>query len=265
MKFKKISLFIILILFTLNSYSRDYIIVQSTTSIANTGLLDLLSSKFEKQTGIKVRPIAVGTGNAISNAKRGDGDVLMVHSKKDELKFVSDGFGVKRHELMYNNFIIVGPKDDPAKISQENDIKNIMKKISLSNQKFISRDDKSGTHIKENDLWKLANINLFDNRKYIKTGTSMANTLNVASEMNAYTLSDKGTWISFKNKNNLKILFEGGTEMHNEYGVIAINPKKFPHVEYDKSKEFIEWLITGAGKDVINNFTYNGEKLFFTN
>jgi tungstate transport system substrate-binding protein len=112
----------------------------------------------------------VGTGNAISNAKRGDGDVLMVHSKKDELKFVSDGFGVKRHELMYNNFIIVGPKDDPAKISQENDIKNIMKKISLSNQKFISRDDNSGTHIKENDLWKLSNINLFDNHKYIKTG-----------------------------------------------------------------------------------------------
>ena len=262
---KFIQLLLIFLAFTLNANSRDYIIVQSTTSIANTGLLDILSSEFEKQTGIKVRPIAVGTGNAISNSKRGDGDVLIVHSKQDELKFVSEGYGVKRYELMFNNFIIVGPKDDPVNIMQETDIKKIMKKIALSNHKFISRDDNSGTHIKEKNLWKLANINSFDNFKYIRTGTSMANTLNVASEMNAYTLSDQGTWLSFNNKNSLKVLFKGGNEMHNEYGIIAINPKKFPHVEFEKSKEFIEWLITGAGKDIINNFTYNGEKLFFTN
>ena len=264
MKLKNLFLSLFLF-FSISVYSKDFIIIQSTTSIANTGLLDLLASEFKNKTGISIRPIAVGTGNAIANAKRGDGDLLFVHSKKDELEFIEEGYGVQRYEVMYNKFILVGPKSDPLKISQEEDILSALKKIYNSEYKFISRDDNSGTHKKEQELWSLANIKKFDSDKYIKTGTSMANTLNIASEIDAYTISDKGTWLSFKNKNNLKILFEGGDELHNPYGIIAVNPEKFPHVEYNKSQKFIEWLIAGEGKDVINRFKYNGEKLFHTN
>jgi len=192
-------------------------------------------------------------------------EIKELERKKDELEFIDEGYGVQRYEIMYNKFILIGPKSDPLKISQEEDILSALKKIYNSEYKFISRDDNSGTHKKEQELWSLANIKKFDSDKYIKTGTSMANTLNIASEIDAYTISDKGTWLSFKNKNNLKILFEGGDELHNPYGIIAVNPEKFPHVEYKKSQKFIEWLITGEGKDVINRFTYNGEKLFHTN
>lgn len=254
----------IFLFFSVSVYSNDYIVIQSTTSIANTGLLDLLASEFKSKTGIKVRPIAVGTGNAIANAKRGDGDLLFVHSKKDELDFIKDGYGLQRYEVMYNKFILVGPKSDPLKLSSEDNVLSALKKIFNSEYKFISRDDNSGTHKKEQELWHLANIKKFNYNKYIKTGTSMANTLNIASELNAYTISDKGTWLSFRNKNNLKILFEGGDELHNPYGIIAVNPEKFPHVEYKKSQKFIEWLITGEGKDIIDKFKYNGEQLFYT-
>src|SRR5210317_1443309 len=257
----------ILIIFSLFAHSiqaRDYIIVQSTTSTANTGLLDLLSEKFLEETGIEVRAVAVGTGTAIANAQKGDGDILMVHAKQDELKFVEEGYGVERFDLMYNDFIIVGPKNDPANIKDENEIADVMKKLSSPSFKFISRDDNSGTHKKELSLWKIIGIQSPDHSSYIKTGSGMANTINVAAEMQGYILTDRGTWISFTNKNDLAILFEGDSALFNPYGIIAVNPKKFPHVEYEKSQEFIDWLLEGTGNDLIKNYAIDGQQLFFT-
>ena len=258
-------IFIFIFITSSELFSREYLVVQSTTSTVNTGLLDMLSNYFQKETGIEVRTIAVGTGTAISNAKNGDGDVLLVHSKLDELKFVEDGYGVERYELMYNDFIFVGPRDDPAKISNAKNIKDVMKIINLSKFKFISRDDNSGTHKKELSLWKNNNLSLPDHKNYIRTGTGMANTLNIASEMQAYTFTDRGTWISFPNKKDLKILYENDESLHNPYGIIAVSPKKFPHVEYEKSLKFIEWLTQGKGKDLIKSFEIDGERLFFVN
>jgi tungstate transport system substrate-binding protein len=257
-------LFLILILSISNSFSRDYIVVQSTTSTANTGLLDVLSEEFFQDTGIEIRAVAVGTGTAISNAKKGDGDVLMVHSKVDELKFVQDGFGVERFELMYNDFVIVGPNHDPAKIKDKKNISEVMKTLSNPNYKFISRDDFSGTHKKELSLWLESEISVPSDSSYIKSGSGMASTINIASEMQSYTLTDRGTWIAFQNKNNLDILFENDKSLFNPYGVIAVSPKKFPHVEYEKSKRFIEWLLEGRGNNIISNYTIEGQKLFFT-
>ena len=256
-------LVIFLVFFYGTLFSRDYIIIQSTTSTVNSGLLEILSDNFYKETGIEVRSVSVGTGTAISNAKRGDGDILLVHSKSDEILFVKEGYGVERIEFMYNDFVIVGPSDDPAKISDAKNIEEVMKIFHSNNFKFISRDDNSGTHKKELSLWKNNNLTLPNTNVYIKTGTGMANTLNIAAEMQAYTLTDRGTWISFLNKKNLIILFEKDITLNNPYGIIAVNPKKFPHVEYEKSKIFIDWLIEGNGKNLINNFTINGEKLFF--
>ena len=257
-------IFFVFVLFASALEARDYIIVQSTTSTANTGLLDLLSEKFLEETGIEVRAVAVGTGTAIANAKKGDGDVLMVHAKQDELKFVEEGYGVERFDLMYNDFVIVGPKNDPANIKDENQIADVMKKLSSPSFKFISRDDNSGTHKKELSLWKIIGIQSPDHSSYIKTGSGMANTINVAAEMQGYVLTDRGTWISFTNKNNLAILFEGDSALFNPYGIIAVNPKKFPHVEYEKSQEFIDWLLVGTGNDLIKNYKINGQQLFFT-
>ena len=257
-------LFLILILSISNSFSRDYIVVQSTTSTANTGLLDVLSEEFFQDTGIEIRAVAVGTGTAISNAKKGDGDVLLVHSKIDELNFVQDGFGVERFDLMYNDFVIVGPNHDPAKIKDKKNISEVMKTLSNPNYKFISRDDFSGTHKKELSLWHESEISVPSDSSYIKSGSGMASTINIASEMQSYTLTDRGTWIAFQNKNNLDILFENDKSLFNPYGVIAVSPKKFPHVEYEKSNRFIEWLLEGRGNNIISNYTIEGQKLFFT-
>lgn len=244
--------------------SRDFIIVQSTTSTANTGLLDILSQNFHSETGIEVRTVAVGSGTAIANAQRGDGDVLLVHSKVDELEFVQKGFGVERFDLMYNDFVVIGPKSDPANIRNKKNISDVMKVLSKSTFKFISRDDNSGTHKKELLLWKNAKIPVPTDSSYIKTGSGMANTINIASEMKAYALTDRGTWISFINKKNLEILFENDQALHNSYGVIAVNPEIFPHVEYKKSQIFIDWLLKGQGKELINNYIVEGQQLFFT-
>tara|TARA_B100000965_G_scaffold197006_1_gene164528 strand:+ start:269 stop:1066 length:798 start_codon:yes stop_codon:yes gene_type:complete len=264
MKITKL-LCILFLLISSPLFPRDYIIVQSTTSTANTGLLEILSDEFYKETGIEVRTVSVGTGTAIYNAKRGDGDILLVHSKFDELLFVEDGYGVERFDLMYNDFVIVGPTNDPANISDTKNINEVMKIIHSSNVKFVSRDDNSGTHKKELLLWTNSGLSVPISDFYIKTGTGMANTLNIAAEMQAYTLTDRGTWIYFLNKKNLKILYEGDNALNNPYGIIAVNPKKFSHVEYEKSKKFINWLIEGNGRDIIKNFKINGRSLFFIN
>lgn len=262
---KLIKFLILFIIFSNPLLSREYIVLQSTTSTANTGLLETLSDNFFKETGIEVRAISVGTGTAIQNAKRGDGDVLLVHSKSDEIEFVKEGYGVERFELMYNDFVIVGPSDDPEKIANANSLKEVMVILHSSNSKFISRDDNSGTHKKELSLWKNANLNLPSSNLYIKSGTGMANTLNIAAEMQGYTLTDRGTWTTFTKKKDLKILFDKDDALYNPYGVIAINPIKFPHVEYKKSQIFIDWLISGNGKLLIKNFEVNKKKIFFIN
>ena len=201
----KAKIFILIItLFVSNTFARDYIIVQSTTSTANTGLLDLLSEEFFQDTGIEVRAVAVGTGTAIVNARKGDGDVLMVHSKVDELKFVQDGFGVERYDLMFNDFVILGPNNDPAKIKDKKNILEVMIVLSSPDYKFISRDDYSGTHKKELSLWQESGISIPTDSSYIKSGSGMASTINIANEMQAYVLTDRGTWIAFQNKNNLE-------------------------------------------------------------
>ena len=252
----KAKIFILIItLFVSNTFARDYIIVQSTTSTANTGLLDLLSEEFFQDTGIEVRAVAVGTGTAIVNARKGDGDVLMVHSKVDELKFVQDGFGVERYDLMYNDFVILGPNNDPAKIKDKKNILEVMIALSSPDYKFISRDDYSGTHKKELSLWEEYGLGIPKDSSYIKSGSGMASTINIANEMQAYVLTDRGTWIAFQNKNNLDILFENDKSLFNSYGVIAVSPEKFPHVEYEKSNRFIEWLLKGRGNNIISNYT----------
>lgn len=263
MNFIKIFL-VILILSPLSLSGRDYIILQSTTSTANTGLLDLLSREFFLETGIEVRSVAVGTGTAINNAKKGDGDVLMVHSKSDEIQFIKEGYGVERFDLMYNDFVIIGPKSDPAKIKKKNDIDSVMETLADPKYKFISRDDNSGTYKKEIALWSNRGSEIFNNPSYIKTGSGMASTINIASEMQAYTLTDRGTWISFTNKKNLAILFEGDEKLFNPYGVIVVNPKKFPHIEYEKSMLFINWLLQGNGYKLINDYKIKDQQLFFT-
>ena len=207
MKIIRISL-IFLFFWEQSSFAREYLILQSTTSTANTGLLDKLSENFFLESGIEIRAVAVGTGMAIENAKKGNADLLMVHSKMDEIKFVEDGYGSERFDLMYNDFVVVGPNDDPAKIAIKTSINDVMVSLYNEDYNFVSRDDNSGTHKKEILLWKLTGLSAPNNSSYIKTGSGMANTLNIAAETYSYLLTDRGTWLSFKNKKNLKILFE---------------------------------------------------------
>ncbi len=256
--------FIFLFFSSQPSISRDYLILQSTTSTANTGLLEKLSEVFFQESGIEIRAVAVGTGMAIENAKKGNADLLMVHSKLDEIKFIEDGFGSQRFDLMYNDFVIVGPSNDPAKIANKKSIKEVMKILHQDENKFISRDDNSGTHKKEISLWKSTGLSIPDDSSYVKTGSGMANTLNIAAEMYSYVLTDRGTWLSFKNKKDLKILFDKDPLLHNPYGLVLINNEKFPHVEYEKSIYFVNWLLYGHGKEIINNHKINGEQIFFT-
>ena len=256
---------LILQLFISESLAKDYIIIHSTTSLENSGLLNVIEQVFENKFEIDVRFISVGTGQAIRNAKNGDGDLLMVHSKQDEIKFVEEGYGVERFEIMYNDFIIVGPTHDPAGLRDAHDIIDAMQKLKLSKATFLSRDDNSGTHKKELFLWKLAKIKIKDHEKwYSKNGLGMGVTLNIASEMDAYTLSDRGTWLSFNNKNFLDILFEKDESLKNYYGIIAVNPKKFPFVKYEDSMIFINWLLSEDGQSTINGFKLNDQQLFFT-
>ena len=222
---------------------------------------------FEKKSGIKVRVVAVGTGQALQIARNGDADVLFVHHKPSEIIFVERGFGVKRFDVMYNDFIIVGPKSDPAKISKSKRAVEAFVLIARSRSKFVSRGDDSGTHKREKALWQSALIDLEKNNRkwYWEIGAGMGAALNTASAMNAYTLSDRGTWLNFKNKDSLDILFEGDQNLLNLYGVILVNPRKFRHIKAKDGQTFINWLISGAGQEAIDNYKIGGKQLFFSN
>ncbi|MCB1753566.1 MAG: substrate-binding domain-containing protein [Gammaproteobacteria bacterium] len=243
------------------------IIVQSTTSTANSGLYDEILPMFQDKTGIRVDVVAVGTGQAIKNAMNGDGDVLLVHAKPAEEKFVADGFGVERFDVMYNDFVIVGPSSDPAGIRGMQDAKAALKKIAGSKALFASRGDNSGTHKKEVALWKAAGIDPTgaSGTWYRETGSGMGATLNTASGMSAYTLTDRGTWISFKNRGDLRILAEGDADLFNQYGVILVNPAKHPHVKADLGQAFIDWILSDAGQNAIAGYKLEGQQLFFPN
>ena len=243
------------------------IFIQSTTSTANSGLYDHLLPKFKAETGITAHVVAVGTGQAIRNAQNCDGDVLLVHAKSAEEKFVADGFGVKRLDLMYNDFVLVGPQADPAGIADESDVVEALKKIAGSAALFASRGDDSGTHKKELALWAKAGIDPAPSsgKWYRATGSGMGATLNTAVGMGAYAMTDRATWINFKNKGDFKILTEGDRALFNQYGVILVNPAKCPDVKADLGQTFINWLVSPAGQANIAGHKIAGEQLFFPN
>lgn len=245
----------------------NQILVQSTTSTANSGLYKYLLPMFETQTGIKVNVVAVGTGQAIRNARNCDADVLLVHAKAAEDAFVADGFGVQRFDLMYNDFVIIGPADDPANVSKQTSINQALENISSVNALFASRGDDSGTHKKEQSLWSSINVNT-DTAKptwYRSTGSGMGATINTAIGLGAYTLTDRASWISFKNKNDFKILFQGDPQLFNQYGVTLVNPEKCPSVSHRSAQQFIDWLLSKKTQHSIAAFAIDGEQLFYPN
>jgi tungstate transport system substrate-binding protein len=247
--------------------SEHSIILQSTTSAANSGLYDYLLPIFESETGIKVHVVTVGTGQAIRNARNGDGDVLLVHSKTAEEKFVADGFGVKRFDVMYNDFVIVGPHTDPAKISGLNNAKEALQKILSAQALFASRGDNSGTHKKEMQLWAAAQLDPSKDSGtwYRETGSGMGATLNVGVSMGAYVLTDRATWLSFGNKRDFNTHVQGDEAFFNQYGIILINPAKYPRVRAGAGQKFIDWMLRPTGQRAIARYKLQGKQLFFPN
>ena len=245
----------------------EFIVVQSTTSTRNSGLLDHLLPEFTAGSGIEVRVVAVGTGQALRNARNGDGDVLLVHAKPAEERFVADGFGVERFDLMYNDFVIVGPAGDPAGVSGMRDAVAGLAKIARAGAAFASRGDDSGTHGRELDLWKEAGIDASSASGgwYREIGSGMGATLNLAAGLGAYTLTDRATWIAFDNKGDLTVHVEGDARLFNQYGVILVNPKKHPHVKAAAGQAFIGWLLGPEGQRAIASFRVAGRQLFFPN
>lgn len=244
-----------------------FITVASTTSTEQSGLFRHLLPPFEKKTGIQVRVVALGTGQSLDMGKRGDADVVFVHAKPLEEKFVAEGFGVQRFEVMYNDFVLVGPKADPAKIAGSKDTVAALQRIKAAQAPFASRGDKSGTHFAELELWKVAGVDISKDKGpwYRDTGSGMGPTLNTASGMNAYALTDRGTWLSFKNRGDLVIVVEGDQRLFNQYGVILVNPSKHQHVKRDAGQAFVDWLISPEGQKSIADYKIGGEQLFFPN
>lgn len=245
----------------------NFIIVQSTTSTQNSGLFEHLLPLFTKKTGIEVRVVAVGTGQALKNAENGDGDVVIVHSQPDEEKFVADGWGVKRYPVMYNDFIVVGPKADPAEIAGLKQAPEALKKIAEAKALFASRADDSGTHKAELKLWEEAGVDPRPSSGswYLETGSGMGATLNTAVGKQAYALTDRGTWLAFANKDDFKVLVEGDDKLFNQYGVILVNPTKHPNVKAKEGQAFIDWLVSPEGQAAIASYTIDGQQLFFPN
>tara|TARA_B100000214_G_scaffold330230_2_gene270503 strand:+ start:208 stop:1080 length:873 start_codon:yes stop_codon:yes gene_type:complete len=244
---------------------RPFITLASTTSTRNSGLYEFLLPKFTEKTGIAVRVIAVGTGQAIRLAKAGDADVLLVHHRESEEAFVKSGYGVKRIEVMYNDFIIVGPKMDPARVRGTNSVLATLRAIADTRSTFASRGDDSGTHKKEQTLWNEAGIQQQRSREswYRETGSGMGATLNTASAMNAYTIADRGTWLKFANKGNLVIINEGDKSLINPYGIILVNQKKHSHIKKKEGQVFIDWITSPLGQNAIAEYTISGQQAFY--
>jgi tungstate transport system substrate-binding protein len=242
-----------------------FVTVASTTSTEQSGLFSYLIPLFKKDSGIDVRVIAVGTGQALALGARGDADALLVHDRQGEDKFVADGNGIDRRDVMYNDFVLIGPKSDPAKIRGEKDAKEALRRIAAAKAPFASRGDDSGTHRLELRLWKAAGVDVSPAKAVWRreTGSGMGPTLNLAAGIDAYVLADRATWANFKNRQNLEILSEGDPGLLNPYGSILVNPARFPHVKADAARRWHEWLTSEAGRRAIADFKVNGEQVFF--
>jgi len=243
------------------------IVVASTTSTEHSGLFSHILPLFKAKTGIDVKVVAQGTGQALDTGRRGDADVVFVHAKPLEEKFIAEGSGVKRFPVMYNDFILVGPKSDPAGIKGMTDIAEALKAIRAKGAPFISRGDRSGTHVAELELWKAAGIDIGKDKGpwYKEIGQGMGAALNMGSAADAYVLTDRGTWLSFKNRGDLDILLAGDKRLFNQYGVIMVNPEKHAHVKKDFGQAFIDWLVSPEGQKAIADYKINGQQLFFPN
>jgi tungstate transport system substrate-binding protein len=244
-----------------------FITVASTTSTEQSGLFRHILPIFEQKTGIQVRVVALGTGQALDMARRGDADVVFVHAKSAEEKFIAEGYGIKRLPVMYNDFVLIGPKSDPARIAGSKDVLDALRRIKSAASPFVSRGDRSGTHMAEIELWRMAGIGIEKDRGpwYRDTGQGMGPALNTASSMNGYILADRGTWISFKNRGDLAILVEGDQRLFNQYGVILVNPEKHKHVKKEMGQAFIDWVVSPEGQKAIADYKIGGEQLFFPN
>ena len=243
------------------------IVIASTTSTQDSGLFGHLLPLFRKSTGIDVKVVALGTGQALDTARRGDADVVFVHAKPEEEKFITEGFGVKRYPVMYNDFILVGPRADPAGVGKARDIVEALGIIKAKGLPFVSRGDRSGTHIAELKLWKEAGIDVASEKGgwYKSIGQGMGAALNTASAAAAYVLADRGTCLSFKNKGDLAILVQGDKRLFNQYGVMLVSPRKYPHVNAAGAQKFIDWVTSASGQAAIASYHVNGEQLFFPN
>lgn len=258
--------FICIGIFSTHAIAQKSIVVSSTTSTEQSGLFGHILPVFQKKTGIDVKVVAVGTGQALDIGRRGDADVVFVHDKAAEEKFVNEGYADKRIEVMYNDFVLIGPKSDPAKISGGKDIKVALQKIADSKSTFTTRGDKSGTHAAELRYWKDAGVDVSSDPAWYKnTGSGMGPALNTASGMNAYILSDRATWLTFKNRGDLAILVEGDSKLFNQYGVMLVSPNKYPQVKKVEGQAFIDWLISKEGQDTIGSYKVAGGQSFFPN
>jgi tungstate transport system substrate-binding protein len=247
--------------------AQRFITVASTTSTEQSGLFKHILPLFQKKTGIEVRVVALGTGQALDLARRGDADVVFVHAHSAEEKFVAEGHGVKRIPVMYNDFVLIGPKSDPAKVARGKDITAALRKVAAASAPFVSRGDRSGTHIAELALWKAAGIDIAKDKGswYRETGQGMGPALNTSSSMDAYVLSDRATWLAFKNRGDLAILVEGDKRLFNQYGVMLVNPQKHASVKQADGQAFIDWLVSPEGPKTIASYQVGGEQLFFPN
>ncbi len=257
----------IMILWCGKAVAADYIVIQSTTSTRNSGLLEAILPQFTQETGVQARVVSVGTGQALRNAQNGDGDVLLLHAKDAEKEFVAQGWGVARFDVMYNDFIIAGPPSDPARISGGRDAVAAFLKIAQSKSLFVSRGDDSGTHRAELRLWHATDVDLrsASGLWYRETGSGMGATLNMATSIGAYVMTDRATWLSFANRGNLEVLIEGDARLFNQYGVIAVNPARHPRVNAAGAKAFVNWITGPQGQAAIGGYNLDGKALFFPN
>lgn len=245
------------------AFAEESIIVASTTSTDQSGLFGFILPRFEAKTGIKVKVVALGTGQALDTARRGDADVVLVHDRPAEDKFVAEGWGVERRDVMYNDFILVGPKADAAKVKDTKDVVEAFRRMAAGTTPFISRSDKSGTHSAELRFWKDAGIDPKAWAAYKEAGAGMGPTLNMSAAMGGYTLADRGTWLSFKNRQDIEIVLAGDKRLFNPYGVMLVNPAKYPHVKKEAGMQFISWITSPEGQETIAAYKINGEQLFF--
>ena len=263
-----LSIILLAIIFAIASpsFAQKSIIISSTTSTEQSGLFGFLLPIYKSKSGVEVKVIAVGTGQALDIGRRGDADVVFVHDRTAEMKFLEEGNALRRYDVMYNDFVLIGPKSDPAKVAGGKDIKASLQKIANSKATFVSRGDKSGTHAAELRYWKTAGFEPSKDMSWYKdTGSGMGQALNSASAMNGYILSDRGTWLSFKNRGDLDILVEGDPQLFNQYGVMLVNPAKFPHVKAKDGQDFIDWITSKDGQEVISLYKIDGKQLFFPN